>query len=393
MTRSIKASLSRDPTAKPPDDCNTKEGVLNPVILLRRHRKEGRRAGPRGRPELSTSVLVQRSQTVLIPFVIDDSNDIFLLRLDGPVAIGKRNLLGRNPAVAEVSRGNGDAPVQGRGSPSEGLNPVVRRPSEDLRHRAGENGQIGRRSPSPNSARRKTTLLQRVRGPLPIVVNHLNAQNKLPGPPDSGVMDSCLLRAHQLAHEDVLWATYHRVPQQGLGELNAHSAVLEPAKPGGVGRELDGRPSELVVRGAPLCGVLPGDAAISEVSPETLEDGHTTRTPVSQREVRVRREDLRLTDVQPQTSPRPLRRNGVVGVRQVVDVRLQLSLSLSLSPALYPAIIPYPSLTSLSISAPECMCLRSADEIRYHEICASAALGCLSTHCLVATSHDNLTVE
>ena len=79
------------------------------MILLRRHQKEGRRAGPRGRPELSTSVPVQRSQTVLIPLVINDSNDLFLLRLDDPVAIGKRDLLSRNPTIAEVSRGNGDA--------------------------------------------------------------------------------------------------------------------------------------------------------------------------------------------------------------------------------------------------------------------------------------------
>ena len=114
ITWSIRASLSHDPTAKPPDDCNTKEGVLNPVILLRRHQKEGRRAGPRGRPELSTSVLIQRSQTVFIPFVINDSNDIFLLRLGDPVATGKGDLLSRNPTIAEVSRGNGDAPVEGR---------------------------------------------------------------------------------------------------------------------------------------------------------------------------------------------------------------------------------------------------------------------------------------
>ena len=40
------------------------------------------------------------------------------------------------------------------------------------------------------------------------------------------------------------------------------------------------------------------------------KDGHTTRTPVSQREVRIRREDLSLPGIQLQTSPRPLRRNG-----------------------------------------------------------------------------------
>ena len=58
VTWGIRASLSRDPAAKPPDDSNAKEGIRNPVILLRRHQKKGCRAGPRGRPELSTSVLV-----------------------------------------------------------------------------------------------------------------------------------------------------------------------------------------------------------------------------------------------------------------------------------------------------------------------------------------------
>ena len=132
----IRASLNRDPAAQPPDDCNTKEGVLDLVILLRRHQKKSRRAGPRGRPELSTSVLVQRSQTVLISLA--DTSDILLLRLDGPDAMGKPDLLGRDPAVAKVGRGNGDAPVQGRGSTSQGLDPVIPRPPEDLRHRTNE---------------------------------------------------------------------------------------------------------------------------------------------------------------------------------------------------------------------------------------------------------------
>ena len=131
------------------------------MILLRRHQKKSRRAGPRGRPELSTSVLVQRSQTVLISLVVNDTNDILLLRLDGPDAMGKGDLLGRDPAVAEVGRGNGDAPVQGRSSTSQSLDPVIPRPPEDLRHRTGEGGQVGRRGPipNPNRARRKTTLL------------------------------------------------------------------------------------------------------------------------------------------------------------------------------------------------------------------------------------------
>ena len=53
-------------------------------------------------------------------------------------------------------------------------------------------------------------------------------------------MEGRLFRRHQFAHEDVLRAAYHRVTQQGLGELNAQPVVLEFAKPGGVGRELDG---------------------------------------------------------------------------------------------------------------------------------------------------------
>ena len=100
--------------------------------------------------------------------------------------------------------------------------------------------------------------------------------------------------------------------------------VLELTEPVGAGRELDGRSGELVVRCTPLCGVLRGDAIVSEVSPETLKNGHARRGPGSHREVRIRREDLRLTDVEPQPSPRPLRRDGVVSVRKVVDVRLQL---------------------------------------------------------------------
>ena len=239
MTRSVRASLSHDPAAKPPDDCNAKEGVLDPVILLRRHQKKGRRAGPRGRPELSTSVLVQRSQTVLIPLVINDANDILPLRLDGPNAIGKGDFLGRDSAVEEVGHGNCDAPVQGRGSTSQGFNPVIRRPPEDLRHRTGEGGQIGRRGPIPYRARRKTTLPQRIRGSLPIVARHLNAQDKLPSLPDSSVMGGRLFRRRQFAHEDVLRVAYHRVSQQGLSELNAQPAVFKLVKPGGVGRELD----------------------------------------------------------------------------------------------------------------------------------------------------------
>ena len=68
--------------------------------------------------------------------------------------------------------------------------------------------------------------------------------------------------------------------------------------------------------------MLPGDAVVRQVSPEALKDGHTTRTPVSQREVRIRREDFSLPGIQLQTSPRPFRRNGVVSVCQVVGIRL-----------------------------------------------------------------------
>ena len=89
------------------------------------------------------------------------------------------------------------------------------------------------------------------RSQLLSIISNPNAQNKLTGPLDSGVMDSRLLRGHQHAHGDVLRATYHRVPQQGLGKLNAQSTVLELTKPGGVSCELDGRPSELIVRGTP----------------------------------------------------------------------------------------------------------------------------------------------
>ena len=140
---------SRDPAAQLPDDCDTKEGVLDPVTLLRRHQKKCCRAGPRGRPELFTFVLVQRSQTVLISFVVDDTHDILLLRLDGPDATGKGDLLGRDPAATEVGRGNGDALVQSRGSTTQGLDPVIPRPPEDLRHRTGEGGQVGRQARFP----------------------------------------------------------------------------------------------------------------------------------------------------------------------------------------------------------------------------------------------------
>ena len=320
------------------------------MILLRRHQKKGGRAGPRGRPELSTSVLVQRSQTVLISLVGNDTHDILLLRLGGPDATGKGDLLGRDPAVTEVGRGNGDAPVQGRSSTSQGFDPVVLRPPEDLRHRTGEGGQVGRRGPIPYRAQREATLLRRVRGPLPVVVGHLNAQNKLPSLPNSSVMDGRLLRRHQFAYEDVLRATHRRVTQQGLGELDAQPVVLELAEPGGVrsvseisscffgprpwhieirhrvqkiytiiffgfeilklkirrlklwkptvGRELDGRPRQLVVRGGSLGRVLPGDAVVCEVSLEAFKHGHTPRVPASQREVRIQREDLSLPGVQ-----------------------------------------------------------------------------------------------
>ena len=61
MGLGVMISLGCDSPAEPPDDCNTKEGVLDPVILLRRHQEEGSRTGARGRPELSTSIVVQRS--------------------------------------------------------------------------------------------------------------------------------------------------------------------------------------------------------------------------------------------------------------------------------------------------------------------------------------------
>ena len=48
MGLDVLVSLGCDSPAEPPDDCNTKEGVLDKVILLRRHQEEGSRAGPRG---------------------------------------------------------------------------------------------------------------------------------------------------------------------------------------------------------------------------------------------------------------------------------------------------------------------------------------------------------
>ena len=120
VARGIGARLSRDPATEPPDDCNTKEGVLNPVILLRRHQKEGRRAGPRGRTELSASVIVQQSQAILVPPIIHSGNDIFLFRFNGPDAIGKGDLFSWDPATAEVGRGGGDIPVKGMGQTAEG---------------------------------------------------------------------------------------------------------------------------------------------------------------------------------------------------------------------------------------------------------------------------------
>ena len=161
MGLDILVGLRRDPAAEPPDDSNTKEGVLNPVILLRRHQEEGSRTGPRGRPELSTSIVVQRSQTVLVPPVTDGGHDVLLRRGNSPVAIGKGDLFSRDPTGAEVRRGGGEAPIEGRGTPTKSLDPVTPSPPKDLGHGAGKGGHVGRGGPGLHGARREPSPLER----------------------------------------------------------------------------------------------------------------------------------------------------------------------------------------------------------------------------------------
>ena len=88
------------------------------MILLRWHQKEGCRAGPRGRPELSTSVLVKQSETILISLGVDNTDDILLLGLSSPNAIGKWDLLSRYTSSVEVSRGDRDALVEAGDGPA-----------------------------------------------------------------------------------------------------------------------------------------------------------------------------------------------------------------------------------------------------------------------------------
>ena len=131
------------------------------MILLRRHQEEGRRAGPRGRPELSTSVLVKQSETILISLGVDNTDDILLLGLSGPNAISKRDLLSRYTPSTEVSRGDRDALIKAGNGPAKSLNPIILRPSKDFRHRACQGGKVGRRGPSPNRPRGQPPLLER----------------------------------------------------------------------------------------------------------------------------------------------------------------------------------------------------------------------------------------
>ena len=69
-------------------------------------------------------------------------------------------------------------------------------------------------------------MFERESGSVPAVVRHLDAKNSLPRPPNSSVMDGCLLGGHKFAHKDVLRAPHCRIAEEGLGQLDTQSAVL-----------------------------------------------------------------------------------------------------------------------------------------------------------------------
>ena len=121
--------------------------------------------------------------------------------------------------------------VEGRSAPTESLNPVAPSPPKDLRHGTGEGRHVGSRGPRFDRARRESAPLERVGGPLPTVVSHLETENKLPGAPDSSVIGGSLSGGDQFAHEDVLWSPDRRETEKGLGELDAQPAVLKLSKP------------------------------------------------------------------------------------------------------------------------------------------------------------------
>ena len=112
-------------------------------------------------------------------------------------------------------------------------------------------------------------------------------------------MDGCLLRGHKFAHKDVLWTSHCRIAEEGLGQLDTQSAVLELPKPGSVGLELSRRARQLVVRVGPLRGVHPGYAIIRQVGPKAFPPGDSLWFPVHKGKARIPREDFSLPSVEP----------------------------------------------------------------------------------------------
>ena len=105
---------THDPATQPPDDSNTKEGVPNTVILLRRHQEEGGRAGPGGRPELPTPSVIHRLEPLLVTTLMDEVHEVLLLRINRPGTIGKGDL---GPGDTPRSSRSATAPLMLRSRP------------------------------------------------------------------------------------------------------------------------------------------------------------------------------------------------------------------------------------------------------------------------------------